>query len=87
MDKGEKGWVMRSLSDQEPKVQSHKMAEFLAGMSPCTLLPGALQTQLMDRGMLPSALPHAASVPRRPGVASPGQRLILTAATRLGFQL
>ena len=41
---------------------------------PCTLLPGALQTQLTDRGMLPSALPHAASVPRRPSVASPGQR-------------
>ena len=41
---------------------------------PCTLLPGALQTQLTDRGMLPSALPHAASVPRGPSVASPGQR-------------
>ena len=44
------------------------------GIRPCTLLPGALQTQLMDRGMLPSALPHAASVPRGPGVASPSQR-------------
>ena len=40
MDKGEKGWVMRSLSDHESKVQSHKMAESLAGMSLRTLPPG-----------------------------------------------
>ena len=43
---------MHSLSDQEPKVQSPKMAESLAGMSPHTLLPGpsdfltAIQHQL-----------------------------------------
>ena len=40
MDKGENGWVTHSLSDQESKVQSYKMAESLAGMSLCTLLPG-----------------------------------------------